>query len=144
MSDDFKFTKSAIEWRRNTVLSNLAKGYSQSDIAKELQLHPSTISLDVQFLKEQAQQELESHIHETIPLEYKRAKTGLDNLLQKATDMLEKVTDPKTQIQTMVLLMDLYKSIMILSTDGAVIEQSMKKVQGLQSQSEQQSRLPKQ
>jgi DNA-binding NarL/FixJ family response regulator len=53
MSDNFKFTKSAIEWRRNTVLAKLAKGYSQSDIAKELQLHPSTISLDVQFLKEQ-------------------------------------------------------------------------------------------
>jgi Holliday junction resolvase RusA-like endonuclease len=138
MSDDFKFTKSAIEWRRNTVLSKLAKGYSQSDIAKELQLRPSTISLDVQFLKEQAQQELKTHIHETIPLEYKRAKAGLDNLLKKATDMLEKVTDPKNQIQTMALLMDLYKSIMILSTDGAVIEQSMKKVQGLQSQSEQQ------
>ena len=44
------------------------------------------------------------------------AKTGLDNLLKKATDMLEKVTDPKTQIQTMVLLMDLYKSTMIIST----------------------------
>ena len=80
MSDDFKFTKSAIEWRRNTVLTKLAKGYSHSDIAKELQLHPSTITLDAQFLKEQAQQELETHIHETIPLEYKRAKTGLDNL----------------------------------------------------------------
>jgi DNA-binding NarL/FixJ family response regulator len=44
-----KHTKNMIEWRRNTVLSKLAKGYSQAEIAKELQLHPSTISLDVQF-----------------------------------------------------------------------------------------------
>jgi DNA-binding NarL/FixJ family response regulator len=39
-----KFTKSMIEWRRNAVLSKLAKGFSQAEIAKELQLqlHPST------------------------------------------------------------------------------------------------------
>jgi DNA-binding NarL/FixJ family response regulator len=73
MSNNFKFSKTAIEWRRNTVLQKLAKGYSQADIAKELQLHPSTISLDVQFLKEQAQRELIVHIKEVIPFEYARA-----------------------------------------------------------------------
>jgi DNA-binding NarL/FixJ family response regulator len=73
MSNNFKFSKTAIEWRRNTVLQKLAKGYSQADIAKELQLHPSTISLDVQFLKEQAQRELIVYIKEVIPFEYARA-----------------------------------------------------------------------
>jgi DNA-binding NarL/FixJ family response regulator len=36
-----------IEWRRNMVLSKLVQGHSQAEIAKELKLHPSTISLDV-------------------------------------------------------------------------------------------------
>jgi hypothetical protein len=45
-------------------------GWSQAEIAKELQLHPSTISLDVQYLKEQAKEELQSHISERLPFEY--------------------------------------------------------------------------
>src|SRR5918994_858125 len=36
MSDSFKYTKNMIEWRRNMVVSYLAKGWSQQDIAKEL------------------------------------------------------------------------------------------------------------
>jgi IS30 family transposase len=72
-----------IELRRNTVLSKLAKGYSPAEIAMELQLHPSTISLDVRWLKEQAQQELQTHIHERIPFEYARAIIGIDNILKK-------------------------------------------------------------
>jgi IS30 family transposase len=140
---DIKFYKNAIEWRRNIVLSFLAKGYSQAEIAKKLKLHPSTISLDVQWLKERAQQELQTHIQERVPLEYKRAMAGLDNILKKANEMLEKISDPKTQIQNMSLLMDLYKSIMFLCTDGSIIERAMKKVQGLQPQYQQQSQPAK-
>src|ERR687898_116763 len=36
MSDSFKYTKNMIEWRRNMVVSYLAKGWSQQDIAKVL------------------------------------------------------------------------------------------------------------
>jgi hypothetical protein len=39
--------------------------------------------------------------------------------------------------------MDLYKSIMFLCTDGSIIEQAMKKVQGLQPQYQQQSQPAK-
>jgi predicted transcriptional regulator len=87
MSDDFKFTKSAIEWRRNTVLSKLAKGYSQSDIAKELQLHPSTISLDVQYLKERARNELKTHLTERLPFEHARVTNGIIDLLRKTHEI---------------------------------------------------------
>ena len=127
MSDNFKYTKSMIEWRRNTVLSKMAKGYSQAEIAKELQLHPSTISLDVQWLKETSQKELETHIESKIPLEYTRAMAGLNILLRKANETLENATDPKIKLQTMALLMDLYNSIMQLNTNGGIIQQAMKR-----------------
>ncbi len=121
-----------IEWRRNMVITYLAKGWSQTEIAKELTIHPSTISLDVQWLKEKAQKELETHIESKIPLEYIRAMTGLNNILKKANETLEKVTDTKTQLQTMALLADLYKSIMTLTTDGGIVQQAMKIVKGFE------------
>ena len=79
-----KFTKSAIQWRRSRVLSKLVKGWSQADIAKELQLHPSTISLDVQYLKEQSKKDLETHISDRLPFEYARAMEGIEYRLKES------------------------------------------------------------
>jgi hypothetical protein len=128
MSINIKHTKSMIQWRRNAVLSKLARGYSQAEIAKELQLHPSTISLDVQFLRDQAQKELQTHIQEGIPLEYLRAKTGINNVLKRVSEILEQATDTKTKLECMKLLMDLYRSIMNLASDGSVIERAVKMI----------------
>lgn len=135
MKDNFKYTKEMIEWRRNMVLSKLAKGYSQVEIAKELQLHPSTISLDVQYLKQKSRDELRKHITEVLPFEYSRVSAGVNGLLRKATDILEKTTDPKLQYQFMSLLVQVYGSILSMATDKGVIEQAMKKVEQLQLQS---------
>jgi hypothetical protein len=134
MSENFKHTKNMIEWRRNTVLSKLAKGWSQAEIAKELQLHPSTISLDVQFLKEQAQRDLQTHVQERLPLEYARAMTGMNNVLKRASEILDQATDNKVKLEAMKLLMDLYKSVMSLATDGGIVERAMKIVKGLEQE----------
>jgi lambda repressor-like predicted transcriptional regulator len=129
MSDDFKFTKSAIDWRRNTVLEKLAKGYSQAQIAKELQLHPSTISLDVQYLKERASNELKTHLTEKLPFEHARVTSGINDLLQRTYAILDKTTDPKMQLQTISVLTGLYSTVMSLATDASVIEQSLKRLE---------------
>jgi hypothetical protein len=136
MSDDFKFTKSAIEWRRNIVLEKLAKGYSQSQIAKELRLNPSTISLDVQFLKERARNELKTHLTERLPFEHARVTSGINNLLQRTHDILDKTTDPKMQLQTISVLTGLYGTIMSLATDAVVIEQSLKRLEVITDKNE--------
>src|ERR671910_881605 len=123
-----KFTKSAIQWRRDMVLSKLVKGYSQADIAKELQLHPSTISLDVQYLKEKSKKELETHLSDRLPFEYSRAMTGINTVLKRVSDISDSATDNKTKMEAMKLQMELYKSIMSLATDGGIVERAMKMV----------------
>jgi hypothetical protein len=131
MSSDHKHTKKALEWRRNQVLSKLAKGWTQADIARELQLHPSTISLDVQYLKEQVQKDLQIHIQERLPFEYSRAMTGINAVLQRVSKISDQATDTKTKMDAQKLLMELYKSIMSMATDGGIIEKAMKMVKGL-------------
>jgi predicted transcriptional regulator len=136
MSDDFKFTKSAIEWRRNIVLEKLSKGWSQTQIAKELQLHPSTISLDVQYLKERARNELKTHLTERLPWEHARVTNGINDLLRRTHEILERTTDPKMQLQTISVLTGLYSTIMSLATDADIIEQSMKRIEVIQDKNE--------
>src|ERR671911_2480292 len=123
-----KFTKSAIQWRRDMVLSKLVKGYSQADIAKELQLHPSTISLNVQYLKEQAKKELETHLSDRLPFEYARAMTGINNVLKRVSKISDSAVDNKTKMECLKLQMELYKSLVSMATDGGIIEKAMKMV----------------
>ena len=128
MSDIPKHTKSMIEWRRNSVLHRLTMGWSQAETSKELQLHPSTISLDCQYLREQARKELQTHIQEGIPLEYLRARTGLNNVLKRVSEIEDQATDTKTKLECSKLKMELYRSIMSLASDGSVIERAMKMI----------------
>jgi LPS O-antigen subunit length determinant protein (WzzB/FepE family) len=106
------YTKPMIEWRKNKVLHRLCMGWSQAKIAKELQLDPSTISLDVQFLKEKAREELQTHISERIPFGYNRAVTGINTVLKKTSEILEKAEDTKTKMECLKLQMELYRSVM--------------------------------
>jgi hypothetical protein len=136
MKDNFKYTKEMIEWRRNTVLEKLAKGYSQAQVAKELQLHPSTISLDVQFLKEKARDELKTHLTERLPWEHTKVMNGIHDLLRRAHEILDKTSDPKMQLQTISVLTGLYGTVMSLATDAGVIQQSLKSLAVIQDKNE--------
>jgi predicted transcriptional regulator len=127
-----KFTKSALEWRRSLVLSKLSKGWSQADIARELKLHPSTISLDVQYLKERKRESLRTHLQQELPFEHARAMTGINDLLRKANEILDNTKDPKLQLQTINVLANLYAGILTMASDGNIIQQAMEKVELLE------------
>jgi DNA-binding NarL/FixJ family response regulator len=47
-------TKTQVEWRRRQVFELSSKGHSQLEIAKTLQISESTISRDLDYLKQQS------------------------------------------------------------------------------------------
>jgi predicted transcriptional regulator len=51
-----------VDWRRNKVQQLLVRGYSQWDVAEELQIDQSTVSRDVHYLRQNAQANLQKHI----------------------------------------------------------------------------------
>jgi IS30 family transposase len=69
-------------WRRNKIQQLLVRGYSQWDIADELQIDQSTVSRDIQYLRHQAQESLKSHIQNKLPEEYQYCLTGMDQVLK--------------------------------------------------------------
>jgi hypothetical protein len=66
----------------------------------------------------------------------------LNDLLRRATEMLEKTTDPQMQLKSMTLVMELYQSVMSMATDGGVIERAMKMVKALESQDTDKVKMP--
>src|SRR5918994_1340367 len=111
-----------LEWRRNKVQQLLVRGYSQWDIADELQIDQSTVSRDIQCIRREAHENLQKHIQEKLPQEYERCLTGMNQVLKLSWDIANKpknasndngqtmtMTDNKTRLQALSLINDCYK-----------------------------------
>jgi len=129
---NLKRSKDLIAWRRNIVLQRLSQGYNQSEIARELQVHHSTISLDVQFIREQSQEEMEHHISEVIPYHYALAMEGFRNTLQIANSIVQNNPDDKVRIQALILMSNTYERIMSIDMNGPTVAISINKVKSLE------------
>jgi IS30 family transposase len=144
MSEEIKFHKSAIQWRRDIILQKLSQGYSQSEIARELRLHPSTISLDCQFLRNQAAANLQEHIEERIPMRYAEVNEGLKLLLRKAWQIINNPNSKTSEILSAITsVANVYDKWLTVSTDEKTILQAInwinKKKESLQQEQEPQA-----
>ena len=119
-----------IEWRRIKVLELASAGYNQTEICQKLQLDKSTVNRDIQFLRQQAQENLQKHIHETVPEEYQKCMTGMKLNLKQTLEIADTAADPKTKLQARAIANDCYKYIMDLTSNGVVITDALKYVQG--------------
>jgi transcriptional regulator len=53
-----------LEWRRSKVVELRARGLSQTEIARELQVSKASISLDMQYLRNQAKESVKEYATE--------------------------------------------------------------------------------
>jgi hypothetical protein len=144
MVERFKFNQQAIEWRRNIVLQKLAQGYSQIEIAKELQLHQSTISLDCQYLRIKSQEEMKIHLQDTIPFQYQKTMTGLTQVLYDLWDIAKHSTKMSERLQAYAQINDCYKHIMEASTNSTTINRAMEFVLDINQKKLEQDQEPQQ
>jgi len=121
---------SKIEWRRFKVRELLVKGYNHYEIANALQIPRSTITKDIQYLRQQDRENLQTHIQERLPQEYENCMTGINRVLQLTWGIAEKPIDDKTKLQAFAQLNEGYKFKMDLTTNGIVITDAIKYVQG--------------
>jgi transcriptional regulator len=62
-----KIKANEIQWRRSKVIEMRARGVSQIEIARELQVSEASISLDMQYLRSQAKESIRRILARTIP-----------------------------------------------------------------------------
>ena len=118
------------EWRRDRVLELSSQGFTQSDITTMLQVDKSVISRDLAYLRQQAQKNLQRHIHETIPHEYQKVITAINQVLRMCWSIISKTEDEKTKLQALALINDCNKYKIDLMTNGVVITDAIKYVNG--------------
>ncbi len=123
-------TVNNLEWRRSKVLELSSQGYTQSEIAKTLQISQPSVNRDLAYLAKQAHEDLQKHIHQTVPEEYQKCMVGMKRNLKQTLEIAETTSDPKVKLWARAIANDCYKYIMDLTTNGVVITDAIKFVQG--------------
>src|ERR671924_939775 len=115
-----------LEWRRAKVLELSSQGYTQIEIGQKLQVDRVTVHRDLVYLREQAQQNLQHHIHEVVPEEYQKCMVGMKQNLKHVLEIGEAATDPKVKLQARAIANDCYKFIMEMSTNAGIVSDALK------------------
>jgi hypothetical protein len=117
------------EWRRDRVLELSSQGFNQSDISTVLQVDKSIVSRDVAYLRYQARDNLQHHIHETIPAEFEKSMNSLNQVLRLTWAIVSKTPDEKTRLQALTLITETNKYKIDLATNGTIVTDALKCVQ---------------
>ena len=97
------------ENRLSKVISLNSKGLTQAEIAQELGVDQSTVSRDLQFIKQEAKKKIEKYLNEDILFEYLRYIAGSNEVTRKLWEMVqdENITT-KDKTNALSLLMQSY------------------------------------
>src|SRR5918994_5442365 len=97
------------ENRLSRIISLYSKGLTQSEIAQELNVDQSTVSRDLQFIKQEAKKKIEKYLNEDILFEYLRYIAGSNEVTRKLWEIVqnENVTT-KDKTNALSLLMQSY------------------------------------
>ena len=122
------YGKDAIQWRRARVLELNSQGYTHREIVSKLQIAKGTVSSDLSFLRKQAIENLQLHIHEVVPEEYQKCMAGMKSNLKETLEIANTVTDPRVKLQARAIVSDCYKFILDMSTNAGVVSDALKYV----------------
>jgi transposase len=77
LSTKVESSQTQIEWRRSKVAELGSQGHSQPEISRILQVCIGTVNRDIQYLRQQAKDNIRRYIDERLPEEYEKCLVGI-------------------------------------------------------------------
>ena len=96
------------ENRLSRIISLHSKGLTQSEIASKLGVDQSTVSRDLQFIKQEAKKKIEKYLNEDILFEYLRFMAGSNEVTRHLWELVQNEENAKDKINALSLLMQCY------------------------------------
>ena len=116
-----KTEQQRIEWRREKVRELSAKRHTQRDIAAILHIALVIVNKDLQWLRQQAKENIRHNIDEYLPSEYQNCLEGLKNIMTEAWQMsLE--GDKGERMQALSLAKECYAMKLDLLSSATVVQ----------------------
>ena len=90
-----------LQWRRDQVIELRGLGLTYAEIAQRLKVSTSLIGDDVQYLREQAKENIKEYTTQNLPEQYQVCRTALDTVLRNAFVIMTKSNDNKEKLQAL-------------------------------------------
>jgi hypothetical protein len=116
-----------IRWRRDKVKELRNKGYTQRDIAAELQVSLKLVNKDLQLMISEADKKINHYTDIYLPAEHERCLDTLDTIIKEMWAM--ETEDNRELIQSRTLIKDCSMLRLDLVGSGKVIERAAKYIQ---------------
>jgi hypothetical protein len=98
---------------------------SQTEIARELQVSEASISLNMQYLRNQAKESIKEYVTEHLPEQYQICLMALDTILKHAYEILETSDDNRAKLQAMELFKDTHLIKLELLSNATTVDSSL-------------------
>ena len=109
---------------------------SQIEIARELQVSDSSISSDMQYLREQAKESIKEYATDHLPEQYQVCLVALDSIIKRAFDIIETSDDNGEKLHAMELFKDTHLVKLELLCNATTIDSALNYIRGKQQQSQ--------
>ena len=127
MSSSCNNNSNRVEWRRAKVLELMSKGETnQSEIARILQVDRSTICRDVDYLRQQAKENIARYVDERLPEEYEKCLVGLNSILKEAWTISQTENIKGDKIKALALAKECYAMKLELLTNATVVDDAIR------------------
>jgi Sigma-70, region 4 len=124
--------KQTLQWRRSKVLELSSEGRSQADISRILKVSVATINTDMQYLKEEAKENIKRYINERLPFEFHKCLVGLDSIVCKMSDIINSTeSNGRDVLQATSVKMQAYAMKIDLLSNATVVEKAVQFVEGI-------------
>jgi len=111
-----------VQERRQKVLALMAKHLTESEIAQSLGTTQSTVSRDVQYLRNQSKTFLDDLAKELFVFQYQQCLEGLDQVSREAWLLFhDENNPPKIRLGALMLLKDCYQSKFVMLGEGPTV-----------------------
>jgi predicted transcriptional regulator len=119
-------TNTAIEWRRAKALELNSRGYSVVDIAKKLQVSHSTISRDLEHIRNESREVMQDYLTDTLPTDVRRTLIAMDDIIKTSWDISENAQDDKIRLEALRLVNNVMTSRTELLGNVGIIDKIIK------------------
>ena len=123
-----------LEWRRSKVVELRARGLSQTEIARELQVSEASISLDMQYLRNEAKKSIEEYTTEYLPEQHQICLCALDEIIKRAFEILETSDDNRGKLQAMDLFKDTHLMKLELLSNATIVDSVLNYIKSKQQE----------
>jgi predicted transcriptional regulator len=129
-----KIKDKEISWRRSKIIELRGYGLSQTEIAKQLQVSEASISLDMQYLREQAKNSIKEYTTEHLPEQYQVCLSALDTVLKNTFVILQQSDDNREKLHAMELFKDTHLTKIELMSNATTIDSALRYIRSKQRQ----------